>query len=272
MKPSKSLSQNFLIDDNIAGKIVRLSGTHKGDTVLEIGPGNGALTTHLAESSKHVVAVEIDKRLIPELGNRFKNNSNVEIISGDILKLDISELLSLKSPNNNSNNNTCGFHVCANLPYGITTPIIIKLIEAKVFKTLTIMIQKEVAERICAKPGTPSFGAFSVFAAYHSITERLFDVPPECFSPRPKVTSTVIKMTLREEARLCAPDEKRFFKVVKAAFAQRRKTLINALYSVFGEKHSKIDIKGYLAACGLDEQIRGEKLSLSEFIQLSRNF
>ncbi|MCL2627108.1 MAG: 16S rRNA (adenine(1518)-N(6)/adenine(1519)-N(6))-dimethyltransferase RsmA [Oscillospiraceae bacterium] len=263
IKPQKSLGQNFLIDKNISAKIVKLSSIDKNCYVLEIGPGLGALTVPLAQAAGHVLAVELDTRMVSQLRDILAAFENVTVIQGDILKLDIMQTVgeTLKAKN---------LHVCANLPYNITTPVITKLIETGLFEAVTVMIQKEVAQRICASPGTPEYGAFTVFANYHTVPEILFDVPPECFSPKPKVTSSVIKMQIRKEKRLSPDDEKLFFRTVRAAFGQRRKTLVNALHSVFESTHSKEDITKAIEGCGFDPKIRGERLSIEDFERLSK--
>jgi len=263
MKPQKALGQNFLVDKNIPEKIVRLSGIDKTCGVLEIGPGLGALTIPLAKAAGYVTAVELDKKLTQELHGLLAAYQNVNIINGDILKQDICKIVNDTLPVQN-------LHVCANLPYNITTPAITKLIEASVFKTITVMIQKEVAERICAKPGTKEYGAFTVFSNYYTVPEILFDVPPECFHPRPKVTSSVVKMQIKKEKLLSAVDEKQFFRVVRAAFGQRRKTLVNALYTVFESTHSKDDIIKIIESCGFEPKVRGEKLGIEGFIKISK--
>jgi len=279
IKPQKALGQNFLVDLNIASKIVKLSGIDKTCGVLEIGPGLGALTVPLANEARHVTAVELDFHLVDELKAILSDYQNVTVIQGDVLKLDIRKVLEETQTTNNQhagnlhaeNQYANNLHVCANLPYNITTPVITKLIETGVFKSITVMVQKEVAERICAKPGTPEYGAFTVFANYHTAPEILFDVTPECFNPRPKVTSSVVKMVIRKEKRQSPEDEKRFFKVVRAAFGQRRKTLVNALYAVFESTHSKEDITKAIVNCGFDPKIRGERLSIEEFISICNN-
>jgi len=265
IKPSKSLGQNFLIDANIPGKLVNFSGVDKSNGILEVGPGLGALTIELYRVAGHVTAVEIDAKLIPILSDFFKEHSTVDIIQGDILKLNIKKLITEKMPG-------LAYQVCANLPYGITTPAIAAFIEADVFKSITVMIQKEVAQRICAKPGSKEYGAFTVFTNYHTEPEILFDVPPECFTPRPKVTSSVVKMVTRSKQLLGTEDEKKFFLVVRAAFSQRRKTLVNALYSVFNKTHSKEVITEIVKSCGFDTSVRGENLSVLEFTRLSAFF
>jgi len=259
---SKSKGQNFLVDSNIPEKIVRLSGVDKSYGVLEIGPGLGALTSVLSTAAGHVTAVEIDNQLIPVLKERYAGCKNVNITHGDILKLDIKELL-------NETMNGLNYHVCANLPYNITTPAISKILDLHLFKSVTIMIQKEVAMRICAKPGTSEYGAFTVYANYHTEPKILFDVPPECFMPRPKVTSSVVLMSVREKRLLDIDIEKRLFSVVKAAFGQRRKTLVNALHSVFGRLFDKNELTGLVEKCGFDTLVRGEALSLEDFITFS---
>ena len=284
LKPQKALGQNFLIDKNIPDKIVKLSGIDKSCVVLEIGPGLGALTVPLAKAAKHVTTVELDKFLFSELKEILTAYQNVTLLQGDILKLDVSKLIkeTLYADGQHADHlhadhlhadhlHAETLHVCANLPYNITTPVITKLIETGKFDFITVMIQKEVAQRICAKPGTAEYGAFTVFANYHTTPQILFDVPPECFNPRPKVTSTVVKMALCKERLLEPEDEKLFFRVVRAAFGQRRKTLVNALHAVFESTHSKDDITKVITNCGFDAKIRGEKLDIEEFIKLSND-
>jgi len=256
LKPKKSLGQNFLTDKNIPDKIVRLSDINKTNDVLEIGPGLGALTVPLCDAANTVIAIELDFRLVEELKATLEAHKNVTIIQGDVLKLDIRKLIADKKH----------IYACANLPYNITTPVITQLIETGIFECITVMVQKEVAQRICAKPGTPEYGAFSVYTNYHTTPEILFDVPPECFNPRPKVTSSVVKMTVRKKKPLKPEDEKLFFRVVKAAFGQRRKTLANALHATFESTHSKDEIIRVIENCGFDNKIRGEKLSINDFI------
>ena len=259
---SKSMGQNFLIDPNIPAKIVKRSGIDRSCSVLEIGPGAGVLTKELCAVAGHVTAVELDKRLVPVLKNILEDFTNVKIIQGDILKLDIKDLM-YDTPSDLS------YHVCANLPYNITTPVLTVLIEAKIFQSIVVMVQKEVALRICAKPGTPEYSAFTVYTNYFAKPEILFDVPPECFKPRPKVTSSVVRM-VTQAGRLQDPkNETAFFRVVRAAFNQRRKTLVNALSTAFNETHSKEEITGIVSKCGLDPRVRGEVLSIDEFIKLT---
>ena len=259
----KSLGQNFLIDRNITKKIVRLSGITALSNVLEIGPGVGALTTSLCQSAKSVVAVELDKRLLPILHDVLKPYDNIKIIQGDVLKLDIKSLVAEYF----LDSECC---VCANLPYNITTPILQTLIEATSFSNITVMIQREVAKRICAKPGTTEYGAFTLYINYHCDPEILFDVPPDCFVPKPKVFSSVVTMKIKQKRLLGADIEKTFFRVVRASFGQRRKTLVNALHSDFGDLLSKEVLNEIVVKCGFDSRVRGEMLSLNEFIELSK--
>jgi len=264
-KFSKSMGQNFLIDANIPEKIVRLSGINQDYGVLEIGPGIGALTALLSGVAGKVTAVELDEKLLPILSETLSGRTNVEIVQGDILKLNIPALVNEKMPG-------LKHCVCANLPYNITTPTLTVLIESGIFESITVMVQREVALRMCAKAGTSDYGAFSVFINYHTQPEILFDIPPECFMPRPKVYSSVITMKTRPKPLLEPNDEVKFFRVVRAAFGQRRKTLVNALHAVFGEKMSKDDITAIVTQCGFDYRVRGETLNLEAFMRLSEGF
>ena len=261
----KSMGQNFLIDANIPEKIIRLSGVDESSGVLEVGPGLGALTVALSEVAGRVVAVELDRRLVPILRDRFAGAPNVEIVQGDILKMDVAGLVRERVPGLRRS-------VCANLPYNITTPSLTAFIDSGVFETITVMIQREVARRICAKPASPEYGAFSVFARYHAEPEILFDVPPDCFMPRPSVHSSVVMLKVRAERLLAPGDEAMFFRVVRAAFGQRRKTLLNALHAAFGSELEKGVIAGMIESCGLDPRVRGENLGVEEFARLSGCF
>ena len=259
---SKSMGQNFLIEDWVPREIAKASGAHGDVGVLEIGPGIGCLTRELAGRAGKVVSVELDRSLLPILKETLAGRDNVEIVPGDILKLDIRQLVQ-------SMPWFSGFAACANLPYNITTPAVTALIEAKCFFAITVMIQKEVAQRICARPGSKEYGAFSVYCQYYTDPELLFEVPPDCFIPAPKVTSAVVRMVPRP-----APEEvddpDHFFRVVKGAFALRRKTLLNSLSSVFGGQLSKEQLAQAISACGLPADVRGERLSIPQFAQLSR--
>lgn len=259
---SKSMGQNFLIADWVPREIAKASGAHPDAGVLEIGPGIGCLTRELAGRAGKVVSVELDRSLLPILEETLTDRDNVEIVSGDILKLDIRQT-TLEMPW------LSGFAACANLPYNITTPAITALIEAQCFFAITVMIQKEVAQRICAQPGSRDYGAFSVYCQYYTAPELLFEVPPDCFIPAPKVTSAVVRMVPRPApAEVDDPDH--FFRVVKAAFALRRKTLLNSLSANLGGQYTKETLSQAIAACGLPADVRGERLSIPQFAQLSR--
>ena len=259
---SKSMGQNFLIQSWVPRDIAAASGAGPGVGVLEIGPGIGPLTDRLAGLADRVAAVELDRSLLPVLAETMAGHDNVEIVPGDILKLDVPALVGEK---------LAGLTpiVCANLPYNITTPVLTALLEARCFASITVMIQREVARRICAAPGTPDYGAFSVYCQVHAGPEPLFDVPPDCFLPAPKVTSSVLRLTPRPlPAEI--EDAAFFFRVVRAAFAQRRKTLLNALGAAFGGQVSKEELAGLLAGCGLPPDVRGERLGIPEFAALAR--
>ena len=259
---SKSMGQNFLIAGWVPRDIAAASGAGPGTGVLEIGPGIGPLTRELAGRADQVVSVELDRALLPILAETLSDCPNAQVIPGDILKTDIPALV---------REHFSGLTpiACANLPYNITTPAITALVEARCFASITVMIQREVARRICAAPGTPDYGAFSVYCQVHAGTELLFDVPPDCFLPAPKVTSSVLRLTPRSlPAEI--EDEAFFFRVVRAAFAQRRKTLLNALGAAFGGQFSKEELAGLLADCGLPENVRGERLGIPEYAALAR--
>ena len=257
---SKSMGQNFLIAGWVPQDIAASSGAGPGTGVLEVGPGIGPLTRELAGRADRVVSVELDRSLLPILEETLAGRDNVEIVSGDILKLDIRQM-TRDMPW------FSGFAACANLPYNITTPAITALIEAKCFFAITVMIQKEVAKRICAQPGSKDYGAFSVYCQYHTDPEILFEVPPDCFIPAPKVTSAVVRMVPRPApAEVDNPDH--FFRVVKGAFALRRKTLSNSLSASPGT--SREEVAQAIARCGLPPDVRGERLSIPQFAQLSR--
>lgn len=258
---SRSMGQNFLIQSWVPEGLVEGAGVSGSNGVLEIGPGIGPLTVRLSAAAGRVVAVELDRALLPVLAETLGGRDNVEVISGDILKLDIPALVDEK---------LAGLEpmACANLPYNITTPVMTALIEAKRFSCIAVMIQREVARRICAAPGSPDYGAFSVYCQYHTEPELLFDVGPECFIPAPKVTSSVIRMRPLPSPPVPVKDEVRFFRVVKAAFGQRRKTLLNAL-SAGLPSLSREAVKAAVAACGLPDNVRGERLGIPEFAALT---
>lgn len=259
---SKSMGQNFLIEDWVPRDIAEASGAAPGVGVIEVGPGIGPLTRELSLRADKVVSIELDRSLLPILAETLSDRPNAEIFPGDVLKTDLPGLVTEK---------LAGLSpiACANLPYNITTPAITALIEAGCFQSITVMIQREVARRICAAPGTGDYGAFSVYCQYHTKPEILFDVPPSCFIPAPKVTSSVLRM-VPQTPPAEVDDPKHFFRVVRAAFAQRRKTLLNSLSSSLGDGTSKEAIANAIAACGLPENIRGERLSISDFAALSK--
>lgn len=260
---SKSMGQNFLIESWVPQDIAAASDADRSTGVLEIGPGIGPLTVRLADRAAKVVSVELDRSLLPVLAETMAGRENVEIVPGDIMKLDIPALVAEK---------LSGLTpiACANLPYNITTPVLTALIESSQFASIAVMIQREVALRICAKPGTADYGAFSVYCQYHTDPELLFDVPPESFLPAPKVTSSVIRMVPRKSPPAQVEDEKAFFRVVKAAFAQRRKTLLNGLSSAYGSRFDKDGLRAVLEDCGLPADVRGERLGIPEFAALAR--
>ena len=230
--------------------------------VLEVGPGIGPLTQQLCRSAKKVVAVEVDRSLQSVLAETMAGNENLTILFADILKTDIKALVEEEFS---------GLRpmACANLPYYITTPVLAALLESRAFEAVTVMVQKEVAQRICAPAGKGDYGAFSVFCQYYAVPELLFDVPPSCFIPQPKVTSSVLKLTMRAEPPCPIPDETLFFRVVKASFAQRRKTLVNALSSGFGE-FTKQQLAGAIEAAGFSPTVRGETLDIPGFAAVCR--
>ena len=259
---SKSMGQNFLIEDWVPRDIADASGAAPGVGVVEVGPGIGPLTRELSLRADKVVSIELDRSLLPILAETLSDYPNAEIFPGDVLKTDLPALVSEK---------LAGLSpiACANLPYNITPPAITALIEAGCFGSITVMIQREVARRICAAPGTGDYGAFSVYCQYHTKPEILFDVPPSCFIPAPKVTSSVLRM-VPQTPPAEVDDPKHFFQVVRAAFAQRRKTLLNSLSSALGGTYQKEAIANAIAQCSLPENIRGERLSISDFAALSK--
>ncbi len=258
---SKSMGQNFLIADWVPRDIAEAAGLDEGCGVLEIGPGIGPLTVQLAQRAGRVAAIELDRALLPILAETLSDYSNAQVIPGDVMKLDLAALAAEQFPG-------MAVKACANLPYNITTPVITKLLEAGCFQSITVMIQREVARRICAEPDSADRGAFSLFCQYHAQCELLFDVGPECFLPAPKVTSSVIRLIPRSQPPVDA-DPEALFRLVKAAFAQRRKTLLNALSAAYGSRLSKDELRQAISDCGLPETVRGERLSLEEFSHLA---
>lgn len=258
---SKAKGQNFLIASWVPQAIATESGVDEGVGVLEIGPGVGPLTQQLALRAGRVCAVEVDERLKPILSKTVGEFPNVEILWGDVLKQDIAALVREKF---------AGLHpmACANLPYYITSPILSALLEAECFEAVTVMVQKEVAVRIAAAPGSADYSAFTVFCQYYAEPELLFDVPPHCFLPQPKVTSAVITLRTRRERPWGILDEDIFFRTVRASFAMRRKKLSNGLASGFPEL-GKAGAAEVIRAAGFPENIRGETLSIPEFAQIA---
>ena len=259
----KKYGQNFLIDDNIVEKIVREAGVTKDDFVLEIGPGIGTMTQVLCEHAREVVAVEIDDKLIPILEETLGEYDNVSVIHNDILKVDIAALAEERNGGN-------PIKVVANLPYYITTPIIMGLFESKVpIDSITIMVQKEVADRMQVGPGTKDYGALSLAVQYYAKPEIVVNVPPTCFMPRPNVGSAVIRLVRHENVPVDVKDEKLMFKIIRASFNQRRKTLANGLSNSSEIHLSKEVITTSIEKLGRGPSIRGEALTLSEFAELS---
>ncbi len=258
---SKSKGQNFLIDRAIPRAIAEASGADQNCGALEIGPGIGALSHELCRRAGKVVAVELDTTLLPILNETMADYGNFELVSADVLKVDLPAL---------ARERFAGLTpvVCANLPYNITTPVLTKLIEANCFRRLTVLIQREVAQRICAQPGTAAYGAFSVFMQYHTAPELCFEVAPESFIPRPKVTSAVLRAEVRKTPPVQVSDEAFFFRVVYAAFALRRKTLVNSLTTAFGAL-GKERLTQLVVSCGLSADVRGERLGLADFARLA---
>lgn len=259
---SKGLGQNFLINPSVCPKMAELSGADKGVGVIEIGPGIGVLTQELCELSDKVVAVEIDKRLIPVLEETLGDYDNVKVINDDVLKLDLNKLIE---------DEFSGMDVvaCANLPYYITSPVIMKLLEDKLpVKAITVMVQKEAAQRICAEVGSRESGAVTVAVNFYSKPEMLFKVSAGSFMPAPKVDSAVMRLNVYKEPPISLEDDKKFFTVVKAAFAQRRKTVLNSISSSLGLDKSMVN--DVLLNSGVDPRARAEKLSMDDFAEISR--
>lgn len=262
----KKFGQNFLIDTRILEKIIEASGVTKDDMVLEIGPGIGTMTQYLCENAGKVVAVEIDKMLIPILADTLSSYDNVKVINEDILKVDINRLV-------NEENDGKPIKVIANLPYYITTPIIMGLFESHVpIESITIMVQKEVADRMQVGPGTKDYGALSLAVQYYAKPQIVANVPANCFMPRPNVGSAVIKLTRHTSVPVDVKNEKLMFKIIRASFNQRRKTLQNSISNSPELSLSKTQIVEALNKMGLSETIRGEALSLEQFAEFTRSF
>lgn len=259
----KRFGQNFLIDDHVLNKIISAADVNENDFVIEIGPGIGTMTQYLAEAAWRVCSIEIDKELIPILKDTLKDYDNTEIINADVMKCDLKELIEEKSEGHD-------VKVVANLPYYITTPIIMYLLENHIpVKSITVMVQKEVAERMQCGPGSKDYGALSLAVQYYADAYIAANVPPNCFIPRPKVGSAVIRLSVYEKPQVEVKDEKLMFKLIRGAFNQRRKTLVNAVANYEELQYSKEQISGALKELNISETIRGEALSLSEFAALA---
>ena len=292
-RAKKALGQNFINDPQIIDAIVDACGAGPDDTVVEIGPGKGALTCTLAERAKRVIAVELDSSVIPLLKGNLAGAPNVEVVNEDILKFDWNRAVTAANVEISATENQCNvsqaeaeteqkpeipcnsgvLRVVGNLPYYITTPILLGILEKNVpAASITVMVQKEVAERICAGPGGKDYGVLSISLQYYADCSYVLDVPAEYFTPRPKVDSAVVHMTLKKERLLAPEEEPQFFALVKKAFSQRRKTLVNSMVgyrtSTGAAPLQKEDILKALAACGIDERRRPETLSIKEFAAL----
>lgn len=259
---SKSLGQNFLTAQWVPERIAAECGVDKESGALEVGPGMGCLTGELSKTAGQVVAIELDRALFPVLEETLAGCDNVEVVHGDVLKTDLAALCREKFGEKK-------VYACANLPYYITTPAIAALLDSGAFAGVTVMVQKEVAKRICAAPGSSDYSAFSIYVQYHADARILFDVPAGCFVPQPKVDSSVIRLTPLKTPAVTVRDEKLFFAIVRAAFNQRRKTLVNAIQPAFGGRLDKTEILSLAASCGLDERVRGERLGLAEYGRLA---
>ncbi len=260
---SKSLGQNFLIDKSVLDKIVLGSGVDKSSCALEIGPGAGVLTRELAQAAGSVVAVEIDKSLMPLLDYTLGEFENVTVVNEDVLKVDLKELIAEKFGEK-------PVHVVANLPYYITTPIIMKFLEEEIpVKSLTVMVQKEVADRMAASPGGKDYGALSAAVQFYTVPSIIAKAEPHCFMPQPKVASVVIHLEGQDKPTVVVEDKEKMFAIIKSAFGQRRKTLLNALSKSPFIDIGKNSVQSALEEMGLDINIRGERLSLEQFARLS---
>ena len=259
----KKYGQNFLIDEHVLNKIIAAAEFSKDDYVIEIGPGIGTMTERMAPECKHVTAIEIDKELIPILSETLSGFDNVDIINEDVLKVDLNKLIAERNDNK-------PVKVVANLPYYITTPIIMSLLENKIpIDTITVMVQKEVADRMMVGPGTKDYGALSLAVQYYAKPYIVANVPMNCFIPRPNVASAVIRLTCHKEPPVTVKDEKLMFNLIRASFNQRRKTLINGISNFSGLSFTKEQVAMALNSIGLSENIRGEALDLEKFAKLS---
>jgi len=260
----KSLGQNFLIDVNILENIIKHAGIDKKTAVIEIGPGIGALTEQLAIHAEQVVAYEIDQRLLPILNHTLQDYTNIHVIHQDILKADVSQMIKERFHPNQP------VQLVANLPYYITTPILMKLLQEKLpLSSITVMIQKEVADRMAAEPNSKAYGSLSLAVQYYTEAEVVMTVPKSVFMPQPNVDSSILKLTLRENAPVEVADEDFLFSLIRASFVQRRKTLRNNLNRFLKDKYDKEEISSILATAGIDGSRRGESLSMQEFATLA---
>lgn len=261
---SKALGQNFLVNPTVCPRMAEYCGASDACGVIEIGPGAGVLTRELSKTAHKVVAIELDKRLLPVLDETLAGCNNVKIINGDAMKLDLHKLIEDEFDGGD-------VVICANLPYYITSPVIMRVLEEKLpIKSLTVMVQKEAAERICAEPGTRDAGAISIAVRYYAVPEMLFKVSAGSFVPPPKVDSEVIRLDILQSPPIVPKNEKLFFRIVKSAFAQRRKTLSNSLSS--GLSVGKSEVVSALEECGIKVTARAEELSLEEFLKLADYF
>ena len=259
----KKYGQNFLIDEHVLNKIIAAAELNEDDYVIEIGPGIGTMTERMAPECRHVTAIEIDKELIPILSETLSGFDNVDIINEDVLKVDLNKLIAERNDNK-------PVKVVANLPYYITTPIIMSLLENKIpIDTITVMVQKEVADRMMVGPGTKDYGALSLAVQYYAKPYIVANVPMNCFIPRPNVASAVIRLTCHKEPPVTVKDEKLMFNLIRASFNQRRKTLINGISNFSGLSYTKEQVAMALNSIGLSENIRGEALDLEKFAKLS---
>ncbi len=261
----KNFGQNFLVDERVLDKIVNAADINENDLVIEVGPGIGTLTQAMAKRAGKVVSVEIDKTLVPILGELLEDYNNVEIINEDILKVDINEIIA-RHPG-------MSVKMAANLPYNITTPIIMGILEKHIpMESLTVMIQKEVAYRMNAKPSTKDYGSLSLVTQYYCEPYLVANVPQNCFMPRPNVDSAVIRLNILKEPKVKVSDEQFMFDFIKAAFSQRRKTLVNCIFSGGLTKLNKEELGKVLNELGYDERVRGESLTLEDYGVLSEKF
>ena len=265
IRANKDLGQNFLIDNNVVQNIIESANINKNDLIIEIGPGLGVLTSRLINKSNNVIAIELDKKMVNIITDRFRDKNNLEIINEDILKVNLKELIKKQKERTKIDK----VKVVANLPYYISTPIIMKLLEQKLgIDEIIVMVQKEVAERLISKTGNRLSGAITYAIEYYSEAEKIIEVPKESFIPSPKVESEVIKLKIRETPKVYAKDEKLLFNLIQKSFSQRRKTLVNALIN-YNFVKNKIEAEEMLNSLKIDQNIRGEKLTLEEFSKIA---